>query len=94
MRPLYCFIFLYILFTPTAFSQSSKKQCESNIELLRLDLISMLNKTVAMPPVATVYVAAKKKYDSLQDMRNRMNYSECVDESQRVLNITKPYGNR
>jgi hypothetical protein len=75
-------------------AQTMGQQCSSNIELLRQDLNSMLNKTVAMPPVAQVYVAAKKRYDDLRAMESRRDFASCVTESERVLQITKPYGNR
>jgi len=88
-----CCLFIFFM-TTTAYSQNSKQQCDTNIELLRRDLISMLNKTAAMPPIAQVYTAAKKRYDELQAMRNRGDFSSCVIESERVLNITRPYGNR
>jgi hypothetical protein len=54
----------------------------------------MLNKTAAMPPIAQAYVAAKKRYDDLRSMESRGDYASCVTESERVLRITKPYGNR
>ena len=77
-----------------SFAQSASQQCSNNIELLRRDLVSMLNKTAAMPPVAQVYVAAKTRYDDLRSMESRGDYASCVTESERVLRITKPYGNR
>jgi hypothetical protein len=76
------------------YAQSMGQQCSNNIELLRRDLISMLNKTAAMPPIAQAYVAAKSRYDDLKAMESRGDYSSCVAESERVLRITKPYGNR
>lgn len=86
---------LVILFIPIgATAQSSRSLCDENIEYLRLDLISMLNKTVAMPPIAQVYRAARGRYDELLIMQNRGEYYSCVSESERVLRITKPYGNR
>jgi hypothetical protein len=78
----------------TVSAQSIGQQCSNNIELLKRDLISMLNKTAAMPPVAQVYVAAKTRYDDLRVMESRGDYASCVEESVRVLRITKPYGNR
>ena len=93
-------IFLVILFllgvtfSPIISAQSMAQQCSNNIELLRRDLISMLNKTAAMPPVAQVFVAAKTRYDDLRSMESRGDYASCVAESERVLRITKPYGNR
>jgi hypothetical protein len=86
---------LLILNLPASvYAQSMGQQCSNNIELLRRDLISMLNKTAAMPPVAQAYVAAKTRYDDLKAMESRGNYETCVAESERVLRITKPYGNR
>jgi hypothetical protein len=75
-------------------AQNMGQQCSNNIELLRRDLISMLNKTAAMPPVAQVYVAAKTRYDDLKAMESRRDFASCVTESERVLRTTKPYGSR
>lgn len=75
-------------------SQSMQKTCENNIELLRLDILSMLNKIPAMPPVVQVYTAAKERFNDLNRMKNDGKYSDCVSESERVLRITRPYGNR
>jgi len=86
--------FLMLIGTTSAYSQNAMQQCETNIELLKRDLISMLNKTPAMPPIAQVYTAAKSRYDQLQMMRNRGDYTSCAIESERVLRITRPYGNR
>lgn len=78
----------------TGFTQNVKSDCESNIELLRRDMLSMLDKIPAMPPVAQVYTAAKERFTDLNNMKNSGKYSECVSESERVLRITRPYGNR
>lgn len=75
-------------------AQNMGRQCSNNIELLRQDLISMLSKTAAMPPVAQVYVAAKARYEDLRAMEGRGDFASCVTESERVLRITKSYGNR
>ena len=93
MRRVFLLLAAISLCSPS-FAQIASQQCSNNIELLRRDLISMLNKTAAMPPVAQVYVAAKKRYDDLRSMESRGDYASCVAESERVLRITKPYGNR
>jgi hypothetical protein len=85
---------LAVTLSSPSFAQSISQQCSNNIELLRRDLVSMLNKTAAMPPVAQAYVAAKTRYDDLRSMESRGDYASCVAESERVLRITKPYGNR
>jgi len=91
-RPVLALLVLILSFEVNA--QSMAQQCSNNIELLRRDLISMLNKTSAMPPVAQTYVAAKTRYDNLREMESTGNFTLCVKESERVLQITKPYGNR
>ena len=58
------------------------------------DLNSVLNKPAAMPPVAEVDVEAKTRYNDLRSMESLGDYASCVTESERVLRITKPYGNR
>jgi len=88
------FAFLVLSSSFGIYAQSMGQQCSNNIELLRRDLISMLNKTAAMPPIAQAYVAAKTRYDDLKSMESRGDYASCVAESERVLRITKPYGNR
>jgi hypothetical protein len=86
--------FLFISASFSAIAQSAREQCSQNIEFLRQDLLVMLAKTPAMPPVAQVYVAAKERFDDIQSMRDRGDFQGCLGESKRVLQITKPYGNR
>ena len=86
--------FLCVAITLNVEAQSAKDQCSQNIEFLRQDLISMLEKTPAMPPLAQMYVAARERFDDIQTMRGRGDYQGCVSESKRVLQITRPYGNR
>ena len=93
MRRVFLLLAATSLSSPS-FAQSTSQQCSNNIELLRRDLISMLNKTAAMPPIAQAYVAAKTRFDDLKSMESRGDYASCVAESERVLRITKPYGNR
>ena len=85
---------VFIMVSQAGYAQSAKNDCENNIEMLRKDLLSMLNKIPAMPPVAKVYSAAKDRLNDLTNMKNDGKYSECVSESERVLRITRPYGSR
>ena len=75
-------------------AQTAREQCAQNVDYLRQDLLSMLAKTPGMPPIAQVYVAAKERFDDIKTMYDRGDYQGCVNESRRVLQITKPYGNR
>ena len=75
-------------------AQGVKIQCDNNIEFLRQDLLSMLNKIPALPPISDVYRAAKDRYEDFKDLRSRGRFSECVAESERVLRVTRPYGSR
>jgi hypothetical protein len=85
-----------LIFTFTVSSQglNSYQQCNANIELLRGNLLSMLKKIPAMPPIGDVYIAAKERYEALKKMRDNMEINSCLVESERVLRITKPYGRR
>lgn len=87
---------LLVIFTFSARSQTlnSYEQCSANIELLRSDLLSMLKKIPAMPPIGEVYRAARERYDVLQKMRGAMDIDSCLVESEKILRITKPYGRR
>jgi hypothetical protein len=76
------------------YAQSARYQCDENIESLRQDLLSMLNKIPAMPPITQVYTAARSRYDELKRMQDAGDFYTCATESERVLRITKPYGRR
>tara|TARA_B110000967_G_C18695910_1_gene465361 strand:- start:435 stop:602 length:168 start_codon:yes stop_codon:yes gene_type:complete len=54
----------------------------------------MLKKIPAMPPIGEMYRAARERYEALKKMRDNMEISSCLVESERVLRITKPYGRR
>lgn len=75
-----------------AFSQSAA--CDTNLRLLNSDLISMLNKIPAMPPVAQIYRPVRDLYEEAKAAKERGNYSECVNKTELALRYSKPYGNR
>jgi hypothetical protein len=76
----------------SAFSQSAA--CDTNLRLLNSDLISMLNKIPAMPPVAQIYRPVRDLYEEAKVAKDRGNYSECVNKTELALKYSKPYGNR
>jgi hypothetical protein len=95
MKNFLLIIYFIVIVSPRAgMAQSLRADCDNGIELLRNDLLSMLNKIPALPPVVQVYIAAKERFDELNRMKNEGQYTECVSESERVLRITRPYGNR
>ena len=75
-----------------SFSQTT--QCQNNLELLRQDLISMLNKMPAMPPIAQIYRPVRDLYDQAKDAANNGDYQTCVSKTELALKYSKPYGNR
>jgi hypothetical protein len=88
------FIGLCVIFATVTGAQSYRQECDAGINFLRQDLISLLRKTPAMPPLAEVYLAAKGRFDQIESMRNQGDFLGCANEAARVLQITKPYGNR
>jgi len=86
------FIFAVLLVCGPGFSQSV--QCKDNLELLRQDLISMLNKIPAMPPIAQIYRPVRDLYDQAKDAANSGDYLTCVSKTELALKYSKPYGNR
>ena len=88
----YRFIFSLLLVGGPSFSQSV--QCQDNLELLRQDLISMLNKMPAMPPIAQIYRPVRDLYDQAKDAANTGDYQTCVSKTELALKYSKPYGNR
>lgn len=86
-------LFLFFFFISTySFAQSTT--CDSNLRLLNSDLISMLNKIPAMPPVAQIYRPVKDLYEEAKSAKDKGNYSECVSKTELALKYSKPYGNR
>jgi len=75
-----------------SFAQSA--QCQENLELLRQDLISMLNKMPAMPPIAQIYRPVRDLYDQAKDAASSGDYQTCVSKTELALKYSKPYGNR
>jgi len=83
---------LLIGFAECAIAQNS--QCQDNLELLRQDLISMLNKMPAMPPIAQIYRPVRDLYDQAKDAASSGDYQTCVSKTELALKYSKPYGNR
>jgi hypothetical protein len=54
----------------------------------------MLNKILAMPPVAQIYRPVKDLYEEAKSAKDKGNYSECVSKTELALKYSKPYGNR
>jgi hypothetical protein len=87
------FIFSILTFTANyIFAQPST--CDINLRLLNSDLISMLNKIPAMPPITQIYSPVKKLYDEAKTAKDSGKYSECVNKTDLALKYSKPYGNR
>ncbi len=87
----YLFVFFWLIAT-SSFAQQST--CDANLRLLNGDLISMLNKIPAMPPVAQIYRPVRDLYEEAKSARDRGNYAECVNKSELALKYSKPYSNR
>lgn len=79
-------------FAQCATAQNS--QCQDNLELLRQDLISMLNKIPAMPPISQIYRPVRDLYDQAKDAASSGDYQTCVSKTELALKYSKPYGNR
>jgi hypothetical protein len=86
---------VYSFFTLSSnYSFAQLANCDNNLRLLNADLISMLNKISAMPPVAQIYRPVRDLYEEAKSAKNRGNYSECVSKTELALKYSKPYGNR
>lgn len=79
---------------PNVIAQSTKSKFESNIELLRDDLLSMLDIIQGIPPVSQTYIAVKERLEEFKSQYARGEYGQCAIASERVLSITKPYRKR
>jgi hypothetical protein len=76
------------------YSYAQLPTCDNNLRLLNSDLVSMLNKISAMPPVAQIYRPVRDLYEAAKSAKNRGDYSECVSKTELALKYSKPYGNR
>jgi len=91
IRKLITILFLGFYFS-NSYAQSST--CDNNLRMLNSDLISMLNKIPAMPPVAQIYRPVRDLYEEAKAARDQGNYAECVRKTELALKYSKPYGNR
>ena len=88
-------ILIFILISLAAeSSQAQAGPCQDNLGLLRQDLISMLNKIPAMPPVAQIYSPVKDLYNQAKNAADRGDYQTCVTKTEMALKYSKSYGNR
>lgn len=86
------FFVFFLLISLSANAQSTR--CNANLELLRQDLLSMLKKIPAMPPVVQIYKPVKKLYDEAKVARSRGYHRQCVEKTTLALKYSTPYGRR
>ena len=92
MKYAYSLVLISFGLFQTASAQTA--QCHENLELLRQDLISMLKKMPAMPPIAQIYRPVRDLYDQSKDAANSGDYQTCISKTELALKYSKPYGNR
>jgi hypothetical protein len=94
-RNFFIMLFYFLaIFSNCSFANAQSGRCNDNLELLRQDLISMLKKIPAMPPIAQIYSPVRDLYDQAKDAANRGDYQSCVSKTDLALKHSKPYGNR
>lgn len=65
--------------------------CQSNIDRLRSDLIVILKKTPAMPPLAKLYGPLKSILNDAETSKTEGKYRDCVENTERGLKVSKAY---
>ena len=85
---------LILIFSATSSALAQSQTCDANLLSLNRDLISMLNKIPAMPPIAQIYRPIRDLYEQAKLAQSRGNYSECVSKTELALKYSKPYSNR
>jgi len=83
-----------LIIIATESSQAQTGPCQENLGLLRQDLISMLNKIPAMPPIAQIYSSVKDLYEQAKNAADRGDYQSCISKTELALKYSRPYGNR
>ena len=68
--------------------------CRANLNLLGQDLISMLRKMPAMPPIAQIYTPVRRLYEEAKYARSRGDFESCIKKTNLALKYSKPYGRR
>ena len=98
---LYAFIKSFFMFTLAAnsnvvYSQnrhnfSNSIQCRENLDNLRKDLIRILRKTPAMPPLAQLYAPLRRILNEQEYNYRNGNFKKCIHESEKALKISSMY---
>lgn len=83
---------IFTFYSISSLAQSSS--CDSNLRLLNNDLLSMLNKIPAIPPIAEIYKPVRDLYYQALEAKERGNYSECISKTELALQYSKKYSNR
>lgn len=68
--------------------------CRANLNLLGQDLISMLRKIPAMPPIAQIYTPVRRLYEEAKYARGRGDFKGCIEKTNLALKYSEPYGRR
>ena len=73
---------------------AQEEACRANLNLLGQDLISMLRKIPAMPPITQIYTPVRRLYEEAKYARSRGDFESCIKKTNLALKYSKPYGRR
>lgn len=66
-------------------------QCRENLDRLRKDLIRILRKTPAMPPLAKLYGPLRRILNEEENNYRAGYYVQCIYNTERALRISSMY---
>ena len=85
---------LAIAFSACSPATAQDEACRANLNMLGQDLISMLRKIPAMPPIAQIYTPVRRLYEEAKYARSRGHFESCIEKTNLALKYSKPYGRR
>ena len=83
---------LAIAFSAGSPAIAQEEACRANLNMLGQDLISMLRKIPAMPPIAQIYKPVRRLYEEAKYARSRGDFESCITKTNLALKYSKPYG--
>ena len=81
----------FFLFFSHVYAQSSRQECQFEINRMRDIYIVILRKIPAMPPLAKISPGIKRALDDAETSRDAGDYSGCVANMQRQIAIVQGY---
>jgi len=90
---LYCILLINLSQTSPLFAATLKDQCDQKTQELGQILLSINNKIMAMPPLATIYSSTSNVWNQARSARDTGDYNNCIRLNDIGIKSARIYAN-